>query len=324
MGSRVTRRVVFVDLDNTLYDWVRFFAPALRGMCRVLSSMANLPLGEIYEELKGIFRTHGTVEYSFAVQELPSLQALHPGLSGPDIANIYRPAIDVFQHRRRMYLHPYPGVEEGLFALRRAGSEVYGVTDSRRWQALNRLRQLRLEGYFDGLFCVEDHAQPSIRDIDLIRTRPSEHYMSAIKRVVTLPWGLRKPDPALLHYAIAMVGGHGAHFIYIGDSLVKDIQMAQRAGVYDVWARYGTRVSALDFGTIVRVTDWSQRAVREALHQTPLRLRVAPSSVADSFDAAANLALMNAADLPKRAAWAGIAPPVQLAIPEVGPTMVAG
>src|SRR5690242_5459282 len=100
MGSWMTRRkALFLDLDNTLYDWVAYFAPALRGMCQTLSEMSGLPLAILFDELKQVFKRHGTVEYSFAIQEIPSLVALHPDESPAQIVARYRAAIDVFQHR---------------------------------------------------------------------------------------------------------------------------------------------------------------------------------------------------------------------------------
>ena len=68
----------------------------------------------LYGEFKAVFAAHGTVEYSFALQELPSVKALHPGDSSAELVERYRAVIDVFQHRRRAFLRPYPGVREGF------------------------------------------------------------------------------------------------------------------------------------------------------------------------------------------------------------------
>lgn len=284
-------RALLLDLDNTLYDWVAFFAPALRGMCRALSEMTGIPQDRLFQEFRIVFRSHGTVEYSFALQELPSIVALHPDRSGAEIVDIYRPVVDVFQQRRRAFLRPYPGVATGLATLREAGCRVFGVTDSRSFQAANRLRQLKLDGLIEGLFSVTDHFQPDEQTVARIRRFPSEYYDSRVQTRVSLPVGIRKPSPAVLDYVRGALELDPAACVYVGDSLVKDIAMAQQAGIYDCWAAYGARVSPVDFSTLVRVTDWSPDAVREALQASPETLQIFPSFAASSFDDVVGLAL---------------------------------
>ena len=232
MGTWLDRRkAVFLDLDNTLYDWVAYFAPALRGMCRSLSEMTGVSSNTLFEELKAVFSKHGTVEYSFALQELPSLIAMHPSESGADLVARYRPAIDVFQHRRRAYLRPSPGVRSGIEMLHQAGYEVFGITDSRQFQAENRLRQLRLDRLLDGLCCVPNHAVPDADTIAAIRLKSADHYRSELRAVIPLPPGLRKPSPGVLDFVVSALEVEYESCIYVGDSLTKDVAMAQRAGV---------------------------------------------------------------------------------------------
>ena len=120
--------------------------------------------------------------------------------------------------------------------LRQAGYEIFGVTDSRRFQAENRLRQLRLDRLFDGLCCVPDHAVPDEKTVAAIRRQPAEHYRSALSNVVSLPSGLRKPSPGVLDFVVSALGVDYEACIYVGDSLAKDVLMAQRAGIFDCWA----------------------------------------------------------------------------------------
>jgi FMN phosphatase YigB (HAD superfamily) len=320
MGTWLERRkAVFLDLDNTLYDWVAYFAPALRGMCRSLGEMTGVSSNTLFEELKAVFSKHGTVEYSFALQELPSLIAMHPSESGADLAARYRPVIDVFQTRRRAYLRPYPGVRSGIAMLHQAGYKVFGVTDSRQFQAENRLRQLRLDRLLDGLCCVPDHAVPDADTVAAIRRWSADHYKSELQTVIPLPPGLRKPSPGVLDFVVSALKVEYESCIYVGDSLAKDVAMAQQAGVYDCWAEYGARVSPLDFATLVRVTDWTARAVKDALDPSPKRMKIFPSYTATSFDDVVSLALMEPSERPHRHAIP--CPPRQLSLLEIGPTL---
>lgn len=313
------RKALFLDLDNTLYDWVAYFAPALRGMCRSLSEMTGIPSRTLFEELRVIFSKHGTVEYSFALQEMPSLIAMHPGASAADLVARYRPAIDVFQHRRRAYLRPYPGVRDGIEILRQAGYEVFGVTESRQFQAENRLRQLRLDRLLNGLCCVPDHAVPDADTVAAIRRKSADHYKSALRAVIPLPPGLRKPSPGVLDFVVSALRVDYESCIYVGDSLTKDVAMAQHAGIYDCWAKYGAKVSPVDFATVVRVTHWTARAVKDALDPSPERVKIFPSYTASSFDDVVSLALMEPSERPRRHAKPG--PPRQLSLLEIGPAL---
>ena len=322
MGSWLAqRKALFLDLDNTLYDWVAYFAPALRGMCRCLSEMTGIPSNTIFQELKIVFSKHGTVEYSFALQEIPSLVSMHEGQSASDLVTKYRRAIDVFQHRRRFYLRPYIGVKKGIETLRQAGYSIFGVTESRQFQAENRLRQLRLDLLIDGLCCVPDHAVPDIDTVAAIRRKPAEHYKSALRTIIPLPPGLRKPSPGVLDFIVSALRVDYELCIYAGDSLTKDVAMAQCAGIYDCWAEYGTHVSPLDFATIVRVTNWTGRAVKDAVEPSPSRTKIFPSYIAMSFDDLVALALLKPEERPPQHARAHL--PRQLSLLEIGPTLDA-
>jgi FMN phosphatase YigB (HAD superfamily) len=314
------RKVLLLDLDNTLYDWVSYFAPALRGMCHALSEATGLPSSVLFDELKIVFKAHGTVEYTFALQELPSLRRLHPRDTSAALVARYRPVIEVFQHRRRAYLRPYPGVIAGISVLHEAGFEIFGVTDSRRFQAESRLRQLKLDQMLSGLCCVQDHLVPDADTVAAIRRQAPEHYKSALQHVILLPQGLRKPLPGVLDYVVSSLRIAYDSCLYVGDSLAKDVAMAQAAGIYDCWAAYGTRVSPLDFATLVRVTDWPSKAVRDAVAPSPERLHIFPSFVAESFDSIVSFAVTEPAERPPRQTPLADRPR-QLSLLELGPTL---
>jgi phosphoglycolate phosphatase len=308
-----------LDLDNTVYDWVAYFAPALRGMCRKLSEMTGIASDTFLEELKAVFKRHGTVEYSFALQELPCLIARNPGVTGVELVAKYRSAIDVFQHRRRLLLRPYPGVREGLALLHEGRYVVVGVTDGRRFQAENRLRQLHLDRVFDALCCVPDHAVPDAETVAAIRREREDYYKSQLRTVILLPHGLRKPSPDVLDFVVGSLEADRDACLYVGDSLARDIAMAQRAGIYDCWAAYGAKVSSLDFGLLVRVTDWPESAVLEAINPSPARLGVFPSFTARSFEDVVGIALTEPGRRPAR--HPGRLARADSGRSEVGPTM---
>jgi hypothetical protein len=95
--------------------------------------------------------------------------------------------------------------------------------------------------------------------------------------------------------------------------------MAQCAGIYDCWAEYGTRVSPLDFATIVRVTNWTERAVKDAIEPSPKRMKIFPSFIAKSFDDLVVLALLDPEERPRQNTKAHL--PRQLSLLEIGPAL---
>ena len=50
---------------------------------------------------------------------------------------------------------------------------------------------------------------------------------------------------------------------YVGDSLMKDVAMAQSVGIKDVWAKYGSSHQKAEYELLRRVTHWTQEAVEK-------------------------------------------------------------
>ena len=117
----------------------------------------------------------------------------------------------------------YPGVQEGLDALKSAGFPLVCVTNKSERFTLPLLAQMRLDGYFAIVVCGD-----------------------------TLP--RRKPDPLPLTYACERLGVAPREMLMIGDS-VNDAQAARAAGcpVFCVPYGYneGADVRGLDVDAIV-------------------------------------------------------------------------
>lgn len=50
------RPILITDLDNTLYNWVDYFAPSFRGMVHAISREMNLDEEKIYSGFKEVFK----------------------------------------------------------------------------------------------------------------------------------------------------------------------------------------------------------------------------------------------------------------------------
>lgn len=284
MGSVVEHAtVLLIDLDNTLYDWLGFFGPAIRGLCSRLSELSGCSVKELYDDFRLVFSRHGTVEYSFALQELPCLLKLHPDLKRAEIVKKYFSAIEVYQSRRRQFLKIYRDVPQGLQTLRDAGIKVIAVSDAHRFHIANRLKQLRINNLLDGVCYVADREEVDLEEVGEIRRFSPEQYRVEVNQEFILPEGLRKPSPIVLDWLLERIAVHREEVVYAGDSLLKDIPMAKEAGVYDCWTAYGAEYSPVDMATLIRLTNWPPTIVSSVLNCTPENVGIIPSYTARSF-----------------------------------------
>ncbi|TCP20444.1 phosphoglycolate phosphatase [Simplicispira metamorpha] len=193
-----------IDLDGTMVDTLGDFAQALG---RMLDDLA----------LPGIERTHIERMVGKGSEHLIK-SVLHHVLAqagqAPAAINteaIYPQAWARYQHHylaiNGQYAQVYPGVPEGLHALRSAGLRLACLTNKPTAFALPLLRAKGLDGFFDQVFGGD-----------------------AFER--------KKPDPLPLVKTCAALGSALARTLMVGDSS-NDAQAARAAGCPVVLVTYG-------------------------------------------------------------------------------------
>ena len=255
-AARSFATVLVTDMDNTLFDWLGMWQAAFGAMLEHLMADSGVPRATLEAEFFAIHQRHGTTEYAFAIQELPSLRARHAP-DAEDLPGRYAAAIDAYRVMRRRTLALYPGVRETLRAVRAAGALVIAYTESRAYYADYRVRTLELDGALDYLYSLPDHALPEGVTASQIRRYPPEHYRLRSTVARHTREGTWKPDASVLRDILSDVGAEPAAAVYVGDSLIKDVTMAQAAGVLGVFARYGDVRSRPGYDLLRRVTHWS-------------------------------------------------------------------
>ena len=150
----MTRKIVLVDVDNTLYDWPAFFAPSFRAMVHALKRELALPEEQLYREFKEVFAKRHSLEYAFAIQELEFVRQLPTGR----IQHLIRQGRGAFLRVQRHRLRPYSRVPETLHWLAEQGHLVVGVTNSPLFLAQKRLFDLGLDSFLTGLVAWEGFA----------------------------------------------------------------------------------------------------------------------------------------------------------------------
>lgn len=257
MGARSVA-IVITDLDNTLYDWVGIWYASFSAMLESLVSESGIPRAQLISEIEAIHQRHKTSEYAFLIEEIPSLRAKHPG---QDLTKVYSNAISRYREGRAKTLQLYPGVVDTLKQVRKAGTIVVGYTESMAFYTNYRLRRLGLDCLLDYVYSPEDHDLPANLDPDTIRLFPPTAYDLVHAEHRYTPKGSLKPSSKVLRKILDDLGVDRSQCIYVGDSLMKDVSMANDVGVISVHAAYGESHRREPYELLKEVTHWSPEDV---------------------------------------------------------------
>ena len=256
-------RLVICDLDNTLYDWVGYFVPAFDAMVAELVGATGTSEEKLLESFRRVHQRRGTSEYALAVAELDVLAEVDASLDLRERLEKHSAALAAFREHRRRGLHLYPDVRRTLETLRHADKAVVAHTDAMGIYARTRLRQLGIEYLFDGLWALSDHELPGELHHDEVR-RLLEVESDTLRELCgrDVSAAESKPNPAVVHEILHSFGVAPNEALYVGDSLTKDVLVAQRAGVADVYAAYGRAHERAQYQRLVDITHWTEADVR--------------------------------------------------------------
>ena len=225
---------IVVDLDDTLFDWVGMWYKSFNAMVESLVAESGIDRETLLTEIKAIHERHGTSEYAFVIEELPSLRLRFPQ---QNLVKKFSKAIDTYRKARHKNLKLRDSVLETLCLLRAKGCLIVGFTESMAFYTVYRVRTLDLDGILDYLYSPEDHDIPQGLTREEIRKYPPEHY--ALKKTMHMHTakGVQKPNPDVLCNIMEELGASPAQTVYVGDKLVKDVSMAQAAGVINIYTQ---------------------------------------------------------------------------------------
>jgi len=255
MKTRIT--TLITDLDDTLWDWVGIWHSSFSAMLEELVCASGLPREQLINEFRGIHQRYGTSEYSFAIEELPSLRRKHPGAN---LREVYSVAIEAYRTARSVAMRPYSGVMHTLVSIRRHGCTIIGYTESMQFYSNFRLKSIGLDGILDYLYSPADHDIPdSAKENGNAAFSDARQLDWTIQRFT--PAGELKPNPHILLNILEETGADKSATLYVGDKLSKDILMAKQAGVISAWAQYGESHIRPEYGLLKQVTHWTPEMV---------------------------------------------------------------
>ena len=269
-------KLVITDLDNTIYNWVDYYVPSFNAMVKELSRLTGIDGRALRESFKRVHQKHKTTEYAFSIQELDVLADINAEMTVPEILQKYDSVIRAFRSTRKKTLRLYDGVKETLEMMRSKGRKIVGYTDAMMFYTVYRIKELGVEQLFDGLVALCDHGVPSsVRLGDVRYYENAERYRTSILFKRELEPSIVKPNPEGLKEILRYFGLQPTEAVYVGDSLHKDIYMAQRCGIHDVYAEYGRQYDPDHYRQLVEITHWTEEDVA---HELGLKeLNISPS-----------------------------------------------
>lgn len=257
MTDRTARRLLITDLDNTLYDWFGYFIPSFYAMVACGAEILGMREEDLLEEIRVVHQRHHDVEHPFALLETAAAEKLIRKTSFRKAAARLDPAFHAFNRSRCQLLRAYPGVLGTLRLLQGRGVCLVAYSESKKHAVMGRLQRLQLLRLFDRIYCRESsltrHPNPE-RAQKLSANYP-------VERLVELRLDARKPAPEVLLAICDREGISPEESVYVGDSLAKDIMMANRAGIYAVWARYGEAHQRENYEKLVAISHWTDEDV---------------------------------------------------------------
>lgn len=251
-------RLIICDLDNTLYDWVGYFVPAFYSMVEEVVKVTGCNKEKLLDDFQIIHKKYNDSEHPFALLETDTVKSLFPQTPLSQVAKELDSAFHAFNTSRKNNLRLYKGVTETLELLSNENYTIVAHTESKLYSIMDRLTRLDIDKFFKRIYCrersISTHPFPDIAK-NTLKTYP-------LYKAIELSHHQRKPDPSVLKEICADEGFSTQDSIYIGDSIARDVFMANEAGACSVWAKYGAHHSRELYEKLVRITHWTNEDVQ--------------------------------------------------------------
>ncbi|MEZ8405907.1 HAD family hydrolase [Vibrio splendidus] len=272
------KKLLITDLDNTLYDWVSFYAQSFSAMLETINELTNIPKDVLIEGFREVHQRHHSSEHPFAALEIDVIAEHFKTTDKRELKKHLDPAFHSFNSCRKKTLHCYNSVPSTLAALSKMGVVIVAHTEAPVRNALHRLEFLGLTPYFQCIYTPRDlhHNELSPESLKWINS-----YGDFVK---PLNKEERKPNPDLLLKICLAESIKQSEAVYVGDSVVKDISMAKEAGITSVWAEYGKQHDPRYWETLVSITHWKDEDVRREEELKQALGQVNPDHSISSFD----------------------------------------
>ncbi|MFA0001271.1 HAD family hydrolase [Vibrio lentus] len=271
------KKLVITDLDNTLYDWVSFYASSFKAMLDELEVTTGISRDVLLADFKLIHQKHGNAEQPWAILELPSLFKHYKTDDRRLLKEKVDPALHAFNRARLKHLRCYDGVIETLQSLKDQNITLVAHTEAPARNALYRLEKLGLKRFFSHLYTPKDRFHHVLDEKSVNWLDRQGDFLQLLEE------NERKPNPHLLRLICEKESVDPRNALYIGDSIVKDIAMANAAGATSVWAEYGKQHNPDFWKILVSITHWTDEDVKREEQLKEALSDTKPAFVASEF-----------------------------------------
>jgi phosphoglycolate phosphatase len=256
---------VITDLDNTIYDFARYYEAGLTGLVSRICSEFDFGIAEATARLREVYTARKSIEYPFAIEEFPELKSM-PQTSR---SKFVREALAAFWDGATGQLEAYRTVRETLRHLDQEGIPVIAYTDAPIHEAMRRLRALEIDCYFTGIVAQSWFHRKNGTIIVLLDELPGHRRTPRhLKFVWRASWDNRKPCELIYRKIALGMGINLRNIVVIGDSIERDLQPAIDLGCIGIWASYGKRSSGSE-GLLRQVIPHLLPEVRDIRNEPP-------------------------------------------------------
>jgi FMN phosphatase YigB (HAD superfamily) len=245
------KRILLLDLDNTVYDWVFYFANSINAMVTAASELTQIPVETIFADIRFVNQKYHNSEHPFALLEALSIK------NWLDSNKLDRFALNdafyAFNKSRKNNLTLYPRVKETLDVLKTRGFTIIAYTDSNLFSVIDRCSRLSLTDYIDFYVCVEESSNPHPNIVPMQKIFEKFDY----SRVLKIKPSERKPNPDVINRIVMDFAAKKIDTYVCGDSLKRDIFAARKSNLFSIWASYGNKYDQSLYEIVKKVSHWT-------------------------------------------------------------------
>ena len=237
MVNRPAPKLLVLDVDNTLFDWLPYYAGSNSAMLETLAKLIAVPEERLIQEFRQVMANFEDNQ-SFVLPQLPSMAGRG---DYQENTAIYRTCAEVFVKQATSYLVPYPGVVSTLATIKQHRPQVgiIALTDSPSLEAVWKIDELGLAPYFDGIYGLNHPPViPTGQTLTAI-VAAQQRYRGVLK---FMPSDHAKPSTKGLKMIIddyRLTTADKDQIVYAGDNFKKDIRLGKDAGVLTCWSEFG-------------------------------------------------------------------------------------
>ncbi|WP_430884441.1 HAD family hydrolase [Fusibacter sp. JL216-2] len=247
--------LIITDLDNTLYDWVTFYANSFEAMISELSNTLELDSESLYKEFRMIHQKYGNSERSYTIFDISSVLEVTSSMNKLEKLDYLKESLDAFNSTRDKFLKLYGSVYKTLEKLKNDGHTIVAHTEAMDVNALDRLEKLGVLDFFTRVYATSsEKVRHPMKTDELLKKHHS--------KIVSLSGNVKKPSVESVNLVLSTEKYSASEAVYIGDSLIKDIAIANRANITSVLASYGKVYSKELWEVLVKITHWTDEDVR--------------------------------------------------------------